>query len=123
MDSHAKRLRTLARAAHRCGIGDMLHVTPGSIQESASGQLQLPGHEHHPAANGGSQHIKTNNNEAVFREGQGGSHSWPDEAQSREDALWQDSNGPNGVFDTADFDMESLNPASAAGLSFTMFLQ
>lgn len=45
MDSHVKRLRTLARAANRCGIGPMLSIIPGSIQETALGQVQFPSPE------------------------------------------------------------------------------
>lgn len=43
MDSHAKRLRPLARAAKRSNLGSILVIAPGSVQETAAGHIQLQG--------------------------------------------------------------------------------
>lgn len=42
MDIHSKRLRALARAAKRSGVGPMLVISTGSVQDMACGIVEPP---------------------------------------------------------------------------------
>ena len=120
MDSHAKRLRPLSRAAHRCGVGSFLSIVPGSIQESASGQIQLPEPPPTEDTHHQQQSAPNRSDHNVLGSSLGtGSHyrsiQEPDFRQSSQASLWEGGDSDAGPDAASDFDFDDLDVAPATG--------
>ena len=115
MDSHKKRLRTLARAANRCGIGPMLSIIPGSIQETAAGVVDLP----QSGSLGEGDRLATSRdshqNESTCDQATG-NFSVQRGASANRSSLWDDDGETETSVSGLEYDLDSLNADFSEGL-------